>query len=98
MEIIRTYEKGSEEYGRLEKAAEILTIISPKRRRYTVGDCYFDYGQNWMWTTILYEDDMWGTAQALNPRDYERILTSDNLLAALDEVAQDKFWSDKEAC
>lgn len=95
MELIKVYGPSTKERERLEKAAEILTLVSPKRRKYFVGECYFDYGQNWMWTTILYNSN-WGSVQALNPRDYEKILTSGNLLTALDEVVQDKYWSDKE--
>lgn len=94
MEIIRKYAPGTEEYERLEKAAEILTLISPNRKRYYVGDTYFDFGQDWMWTTILREDKDWGDSQALTPRDYEKILTG-NILTALNDIVTDKWWTDK---
>ena len=95
MEIIRTYAKGTDGYERLSKAAEILTLISPKGWKYHVGDCYFDLGQDWMHTTILCNngETEW---QAVCPRDYEKILTYDNLLTALDEIVRDEWWNDKE--
>ena len=95
MEIIRTYEAGSKEYKRLERAASILTDLSPKGRSYHVEDTYFDFGQNWMWTTITYESGEWGSVQALNPRDFEKILTYDSLEKAIIEIVSDIYWSDK---
>ena len=93
MEIIRTYEKGSKEYERLQTASEILTKLSPKGRKYYVGDTYFDYGQNWKWTTILCDSEH-GTAQALCPRDYKKLLTYKYLSKAIAEIVSDEWWTD----
>lgn len=41
---------------------------------YTVGNCYFDYGQDWMWTTILYGAGTSGSFQALYPSEHECII------------------------
>lgn len=97
MEIIRTYEPDTDAYARLTTAARVLTAVSPKHITYKVEDTYFDYGQNWMWTTIIAYDSnaCFGSYQALCPRDYEDILTTDDLLATLSAVRAGKWWSDK---
>lgn len=68
-----TYKRGTKEYTALEAAAKLLELASPNGTKYRVEDCYFDYGQKWMWTTIVaYKPDgnYW---QALCPRDHEHI-------------------------
>lgn len=96
-ELIRTYSPDTDEYKRLTVAARILTDVSPKCITYTVGDTYFDYGQRWMWTTIIANDpsSTFGSYQALCPRDYENILLTDDILTTLAEVRADKWWQDK---
>ena len=96
-EIIRTYSKDSHEYDMLERACAVLTATSKKGITYKVEDTYFDFGQNWMWTTIIAHDpnSCFGSYQAVCPRDYEKILCSDDLLGTLVKVKADKFWNDK---
>ena len=48
---IKIFEHGSEAREKLNRAAHILTGLSPKGYRYYVGETYFDFGQNWKWTT-----------------------------------------------
>ncbi len=93
-EIIKTYLPGSEVYERLTKVANIMTAGSVKGRKYEVKDTYFDFGQNWKWTTICYEDD-WCGVQVLSPKDLEDIIYSDNLIATTAGITNDKYWSDK---
>ena len=97
MEIIRTYAPDTDEYARLKTASVVLTAVSPKHITYTVEDTYFDFGQDWMWTTIIAHDPTshFGSYQALCPRDYEKILLTDDMLTTLSEVRADKWWSDK---
>ena len=97
MDIIRTYAPDTAEFARLTVAARVLTAVSPKHITYTVEDTYFDYGQGWMWTTIIANDksSTFGSYQALCPRDYEDILTTDDILATLSAVRAGKWWSDK---
>lgn len=97
-EIIRTYSPDSDEYKKLTTAANVLTAVSPKGITYTVEDTYFDYGQRWMWTTLIAYDKTasFGSYQALCPRDYEKILTTDDILATLSEIRTDKWWRDKQ--
>ena len=97
MEIIRTYTPDTDEFARLTTAARVLTAVSPKHITYTVEDTYFDYGQRWMWTTIIAHDNTssFGSYQALCPRDYEKILLTDDMLMTLSEIRADKWWSDR---
>lgn len=96
---VKIFNRSTPEYARLAQAAEILTRESPNRWHYYVGETYFDFGQNWRWTTILVEhpDDTTGdmtTGQALYPADQSRIIEADDLPAALDALRQRPFWRD----
>ena len=97
MDIIRTYSPDTDAYKRLTTAATVLTAVSPKGITYTVEDTYFDYGQDWMWTTLIANDpaSVFGSYQALCPRDYELILTTDDMLTTLTAIRSDKWWGDK---
>lgn len=98
MEIIRQYAPNSDEVVKLTLAAEELTKHSRKGITYKVEDTWFDYGQRWMWTTIIAHDpnqSAWCESyQALCPRDYERILYSLDIPATVDEIRADKWWRD----
>ena len=75
------------QYNNLKKVANVLTALSDEKL-YLVRDCYFDYDQNWMWTTILcydMEDDMnINSYQYLNPKRWEDILNAKSDLELLD--------------
>ena len=73
-ETIRVYPQGGEEWMLLEAVAQALTRKSPRGWRYYVGETYFDYGQDWSWTTILCDGGITGSHQALNPREHEEII------------------------
>lgn len=92
----RRVEIGSREYKNLEAVAKMLEAVSPNEAIYEVSDCYFDYGQNWMWTTILRFG--FRECQILSPRQWEEILLADGI-AELAEVAEnirnDKYFGDK---
>lgn len=92
MEIIRQYGKHEREYLKLRTASEELTVRSGKGTVYTVGDCYFDLGQNWKWTTILARRSDGTTYQALCPRDYELILKSSDIPATVDAITAGEYW------
>ena len=80
-----TYEDYSDEYERLESAAVMLEELDDYKHEWVVGDTYFDFGQNWMWTTILYSSE-WGFVQALYPADQEKILNAKSGLELADAV------------
>lgn len=94
--FIRTFEPDSHEYSRLKLAAAMMTVKSPCGYQYIVEDVYFDYGQDWVWTTITRNDPEWGGVQALNPRQQEDIILADNIEAAVDAVFADKWCSDRK--
>lgn len=71
-------EKNTKEFDNLEKAVKLLskavTTIDFK-----IGTTYFDYGLDWLWTTIIAykkrSNDSW---QYLNPRDWSDIINAEN--------------------
>lgn len=102
MECIKVFEKDSREYDLLSRLANVLSQKSPRRYRYFVGETYFDYGQGWMWTTVLCSTgsgDCLDSYQALCPRDQRRVLECDGSPEAVAEVADavlaDKFCPDR---
>ena len=94
MDTIKTFAPESIEFARLRAAAILLTAKSPNHYTYYVDETYFDFGQNWRWTTILCK----GKAcryQALCPRDHESIVLGHDLEAVTSEILADKFNPDK---
>lgn len=77
MSLIRVYEKGSIERGILEYFASVfnaeMEVYGDINYHMSVEDIYFDISQDWKYTGLLTND--W---QALTPRDYENIITSDS--------------------
>lgn len=51
----------------------MLEAVSEKGIRYEVKDCYLDYGQNWIWTTIIAHESDDRRYQALSPRQWKDI-------------------------
>ena len=91
-EIIRQYAPNSDEYVKLSLASSELTKQSTKGTAFYVDDCYFDLGQDWMWTTIIARRTNGDSWQALCPRDYEKILLSTDIPATVSEIMADKYW------
>lgn len=79
-------------YSALQFAASYLNMRAAdlgKSYWYTVEDCYFDFGQNWMWTTIIAHDPSMGTSwQAIYPNMQERILEATSYLDITDTVEE----------
>jgi hypothetical protein len=73
---LRVFKPESEEYNRLQNFADELNNDARFQANYTVEDLYFDYGQNWMWTTIIAhkENERGGGWQALTPKNQERVV------------------------
>lgn len=85
--IIDTFKPGSWEHEQLRIAAEMLTEKSPNGYKYYVGDTYFDFGQDWMWTTILCNSGSpWGDYQAITPAQQEIIIFSTDLDKTTDQI------------
>ena len=86
---IRKFSTDSEEFKALSAFADELnkrSIESGSSVRYRVDDCYFDFGQNWWWTTVLATNgengSITGTWQCLSPAQHEKIIqgNSDEVL------------------
>lgn len=94
---IKIFEHGSEAREKLNRAAHILTGLSPKGYRYYVGETYFDFGQDWKWTTILCKGGEFGDYQALSPAEQERIILADvpELATVAADVLAGKFCPDR---
>lgn len=76
---ITTFAPDSVEYSNLRVIANYYTATSPYGCRYTVEDVYFDYGQDWMWTTIVCYKPNGDDYQVLYPNEHEKIvLETDN--------------------
>ena len=92
--MIAVYKPETFEYKRLEEAAATLTAASPNGTIYTVEETYFDYGQNWKWTTIIARKPNGSTWQALCPRDHALILNGD-IEQAVQNTVNSKFNPDR---
>lgn len=93
-DYIQLFSAESEEYRLLERLAEKLTEKSPKKYKYFVGKTYFDFGQNWEWTTVLCKRKRSDEYQALTPSDQISLFECDGTDAALEKLA-DKILNDK---
>ena len=96
---IAIFNEGSPEYNRLVAAANRMNTLSPLGFHYYVGDTYFDYGQGWMWTTILCDNGgMFGSFQALCPALQKKIVNATTIGAiegAVGEYFTGKWCLDK---
>lgn len=74
---IEVYEKGSDGYTRLQAAADVIQVFSGHPTY--VKDVYFDFGADWVWTTIVTEraDDSSDSYQMLDPVQQEKLTTGD---------------------
>ena len=78
-DYIKTFDKGSKEHNALQAFADRVNAKgSPVQLQ--VEDCYFDFGQNWMWTTLIAHDttkdpsNILSSWQALSPKDQEYVI------------------------
>ena len=82
----------SAEYSNMEAFCKILNNDSPNKYHYRVGETYLDFGQNWVWTTIL--NDTTG-GQVLTPREWLDIVNGENLFDLAKEHFADKYCQDR---
>ena len=95
----RRVEIGSDEEKKLVAVAKMLEAVSPNGYRYEVEVTYFDYGQDWLWTTIIRHDDNKDyNVQVLNPKEWEHIITAEtitDLCVITEHITKDKYFGDK---
>ena len=90
---------GSDEEKKLVAVAKILEAVSPNNYDYKVEVTYFDYGQDWVWTTIVchnyMKDRSW---QVLNPKEWEHIITAEtiaDLCVIAEHITKDEYFIDR---
>lgn len=70
----------SAEKNNLEITAVMLTKFNKFNRTYTVEDVYFDFRQDWKWTTIIAHKSETGDClveyQAVNPKEWNDIISA----------------------
>ena len=74
---IKVYNYGTIERMRLEVFCSFVNSMA-NDFRLIVEDIYFDYGQGWMYSGIIYRDRN-DSYQAFCPRDWELILNTDSV-------------------
>ena len=92
----RTLNKSERAYKNMRMVAEMLEWASANGAEYKVRDVYLDYGQDWMWTTIVREG--YNEAQVLYPSEWGRIVLAESLKELLEivfDIRTDKFFGDK---
>ena len=75
---IKVFSPTSKEYQKLQLAASLMNAFYGDDNTFTVGETYFDYGQDWKWTTIFANHGTNKSFQALNPRDHGLIVNASN--------------------
>ena len=88
-----TFRPNTVEYRNLVAVAKMLEAISTNGTKYDVEDVYFDYGQDWVWTTICSP-----SCQVLNPNEWNMIIfaeTANDLAGAVNAITSGKFFRDK---
>lgn len=93
-DYIKVYDKGTNEYNKLNIACDELNKIANEKYKgafyFTIEETYFDYGQDWKWTTIIAHNTrksgIMASWQALTPRDQEDILTDNYMQEVIDKV------------
>ena len=89
MNTIKVYKPEDIEYQRLVDFCEELNVKTKEENlpaTFYVKNIYFDFGQNWMWTTIC--------CNYLNPKQHEIIAM--NYITDLEEVFNDCFETMKK--
>ncbi len=92
----RVISKNEREYKNLEFVAKALEISSHNNAQYVVKDVYLDFGQRWMWTTIVRRG--FRECQVLSPREWENIMTADGiseLMNIVEDIRNGKYFGDK---
>ena len=93
-DALQLFPKDSKEYEKLQMAALSLNVLDARGTKYTVEDTYFDYGQDWKYTTLIANaSDTSFSYQALTPRQQRALLEcpNKNLYAWCEEFIKSKL-------
>ena len=92
----RTLNRSEKAYKNMVAVAKMLEAVSANDAQYTVQDVYFDFGQDWMWTTICRRG--YSECQILSPRQWKDIIfaeTIEDLTACANDIRNDKYFGDR---
>ena len=87
----RVFESHEDGYKKLKRVADLATEqVDGTGVIFAVDTVWFDYGQDWMWTTILKHDPSFsfGPSQALYPRQQEMIICEDECESVVMELVE----------
>lgn len=93
MDTIKVFAYDSPEYDKLYRMSVILTMVSKKNTLYLADNTYFDYGQNWKWTTLIAHRHDGGSYQ-ISPLFQEMIIRSDDLLTTAHDIVNHEYWKE----
>lgn len=92
----RTLKHDEQAFKNMVAVAALLTALSPNDASYLVRDVYLDFGQDWMWTTIIRRN--FHECQVLSPREWEEIVLADGLndiAACVEDIRNGTYFMDK---
>ena len=99
---IAIWSKDTIEYKRLELLKSLLNVIIVQEKLplfLTVENTYFDYGQDWTWTTIIgYKNGGHDSYQLLYTSNHEKVIWGDmyDILEVAQEIKNDWLKNIKE--
>ena len=91
MANLKILEREDRAYKNMEAVCALLNAVCRTDTTYRVDVTYFDYGQNWKWTTIINSLGV----QILSPREWEQIVTAETVLELaqiVDAIRKDRFF------
>lgn len=91
----RTLLSSEQAYKNMEAVAQMLQAFSKNGAQYILKDVYLDFGQRWMWTTIVRRG--YRECQILCPRDWqaiERATSPQELAEVVEVIRNDKYFGD----
>lgn len=105
-DCIQVFPENTEPYNQLCNVADKLNMKDDLRYFFTVENTYYDYDQDWLWTTIIAHDsnlspaelarDPFASFQALSPKDQADILIDNKIDELVDKLANKYKINDKE--
>lgn len=90
----RTLQFEEQEYKNMQAVASLLTATSKNGYIYQVENVYFDYGQDWLWTTIVAYDltnnSFTSSWQVLTPAEWKDVVLADGMVELMNTVQEIK--------
>lgn len=91
----RVIERREPEYKKFQFVATALELDSKHNARYIVDETYLDFGQDWLWTTIIRKG--FSECQILNPRQWKEIMLAkrtEDLVKVVRNIQNGTYFGD----